>query len=78
MGNEAARHACWLYRFEEQILQCGVITHHADSSARNKPVAQRRIPDGEKDDLDSTSPVFSGHWIGSDKSAPWSALAFSC
>jgi hypothetical protein len=30
-----------------------VIAHHADSSASNKPVAQRRIPDGEKDDIDS-------------------------
>jgi hypothetical protein len=38
-----------------------VIAHHADSSASNKPVAQRRIPDGEKGALDSPSPVFMGH-----------------
>jgi hypothetical protein len=46
---------------KSKILQCGVIANHADSSASNKPVAQRRIPDGEKDDLDSPSPVFMGH-----------------
>jgi hypothetical protein len=46
---------------KSKILQYGVIAHNADSSASNKPVAQRRIPDGEKDDLDSPSPVFMGH-----------------
>jgi hypothetical protein len=44
---------------KSKILQFGVIAHHADLSASNKPVAQR--PDGEKEDLDSPSPVFMGH-----------------
>jgi hypothetical protein len=33
---------------KSKILQCGVIAHHADSSTSNKPIAQQRIPNGEK------------------------------